>query len=88
MSDPTIEALLALAKVMDARFEATQAQYATMMTNMEVIKQQMQNNQDMLMMSKFKVELKSTPTETDKALAEINATLKRIAQTLEKHEEI
>ena len=87
MSDPTIEALLALAKVMDARFEATQAQYATMMTN-EVIKQQMQNNQDMLMMSKFKVELKSTPTETDKALAEINATLKRIAQTLEKHEEI
>ena len=32
--------------------------------------------------------LKSTPTETDKALAEINATLKRIAQTLEKHEEI
>ena len=87
MSDPTIEALLALAKVMDARFEATQAQYATMMTNI-VIKQQMQNNQDMLMMSKFKVELKSTPTETDKALAEINATLKRIAQTLEKHEEI
>ena len=87
MSDPTIEALLALAKVMDARFEATQAQYATMMTN-EVIKQQMQNNQDMLMMSKSKVELKSTPTETDKALAEINATLKRIAQTLEKHEEI
>ena len=84
MSDPTTEALLTL----EALLKATQAQYAAMMTSMEAIKQQMQNNQDMLMMSKFKVELKSTPTETDKALAEINATLKRIAQTLEKHEEI
>ena len=84
MSDPTTEALLTL----EALLKATLAQYAAMMTSMEAIKQQMQNNQDMLMMSKFKIELKSTPTETDKALAEINATLKRIAQTLEKHEEI
>ena len=84
MSDPTTEALLTL----EALLKATLAQYAAMMTSMEAIKQQTQNNQDMLMMSKFKIELKSTPTETDKALAEINATLKRIAQTLEKHEEI
>jgi hypothetical protein len=35
--------LLSFAKVMDARFEATQAQYATMMTHMEVIRAEIKN---------------------------------------------
>jgi hypothetical protein len=43
-----MESLLTYATVMDARFEATQAQYAALMTNMEVIKQHMQNNHEIL----------------------------------------
>jgi len=43
-----MESFVDYAKVMDARFEATQAQYATLMTNMEIIKQQMQNNHEIL----------------------------------------
>jgi hypothetical protein len=78
-----MESLLTYATVMDARFEATQAQYATLMTTMEVVKQQMQNTQDILMMSKLSVVVKDAPpTPTDKALAEINNTLKSIAASL------
>ena len=43
-----MESFVDYAKVMDARFEATQAQYAALMTNMEVIKQHMQNNHEIL----------------------------------------
>ena len=78
-----MESFVDYAKVMDARFEATQAQYATLMTNMEIIKQQMQNTQDILMMSKLNVVVKDAPpTPTDKALAEINTTLKSIEASL------
>jgi phage-related minor tail protein len=79
-----MESFVDYAKVMDARFEATQAQYAALMTNMEIIKQQMQNTQDILMMrSKLNVVVKDAPpTPTDKALAEINTTLKSIEASL------
>jgi ABC-type phosphate transport system auxiliary subunit len=50
---PEVAALKAqiegFARVEDARFAAAQTQYAAMMTNMELIKQQMKNNHDALM---------------------------------------
>jgi hypothetical protein len=39
-----------IAKVGEARFGAEQAQYAALQTNMELIKQQMKNNHDALML--------------------------------------
>jgi hypothetical protein len=38
------ERITAVDKIAAARWEAEQAQYATMMTNMELIKEQMRNN--------------------------------------------
>lgn len=52
MSDPLeklAEELLNYAKLTDARFEAMQAQYAVMQTNMEIIKQQQKHNHDATM---------------------------------------
>jgi hypothetical protein len=40
------ESIGAYGQIADARWQAEQAQYATLQTNMELIKQQMKNNQD------------------------------------------